>query len=111
MFLRAVASTVITIGLCLPQIASAHPSMRGGVQHGDVTYYYSANGRLYAKEIENIMYYKSSPEYLVPGYTGGDIHPDENAPYYRHYLYQNYSPEHNAHMPTPYYWDYVYRVR
>ena len=109
MFLRAVTSSVLAIGLCIPLIASAHSTMKHKVKHGNVTCYYSANGRIYAKEIDNVMYYRSSPEYLVPGYRGGDVHTHVNAPYYTQYAYKKYS--NGRYTLVPYHWSYVYRVR
>lgn len=110
MFLRAVTSSILVLGLCLPHVTAAHCKMKGVVQHGDVTYYYSANGRVFAKEIDDRMYYRSSPEYLIPGYSDGDIHTHQNAPYYTHYVYEKYSYEDNRLIPPPYHWTYIYKV-
>lgn len=67
MFLRVVASSVLVLGLSTSHLAFAKP---GVVQDGNVTYYLSANERVYAKEIDGVMYYRSSPEHLYPGHMG-----------------------------------------
>mgnify|MGYP003626194705 CR=1 FL=1 len=108
-------SSVIALGLCIPHLALAVP---GVVQHGDVTYYYSANDRVYAKEINNVMYYRSSPENLYPGHINqGDCNQyyrdknngaygctnHQNAPYYTQYVDGNNEVYHwtYIHENTP----------
>jgi hypothetical protein len=120
MFLRVVASSILALGLCIPHLASAHSAMKHVVQDGDVTYYYSANDRVYAKEINNVMYYRSSPEYLYPGYKNQDdcnrYYRDKNngaygctthlnAPYYTQYVYKKDSA---SGKNEPYHWTYIH---
>ncbi len=101
MFLRVVASSsILALGLCTPHLASAQP---GVVQDGDVTYYYSANDRVYAKEINNVMYYRSSPEHLYPGHKN---QADCNR-YYRDKNNGAYGC--TTHLNAPYYTQYVDR--
>ncbi len=98
MFLRAVISSTLALGLCIPLVVSAQP---GVVQDGDVTYYYSANDRVYAKEINNVMYYRSSPENLYPGPKNQDV----CNRYYRDKNNGAYGC--TTHLNAPYYTQYV----
>jgi len=106
MLLRLVVSSILTLSLCIPFAAQA---ANGKFTVDGVTYYYSANDRIYAKEIDGKIYYRSSPEFLqVRHPTCHNCHKvcNYNGCFPKEAYYTRYVDE----QLDPYHWSYVHRV-